>query len=43
MGTRIAENIQAETDAAVPLEEKIDYVEETAIEMQVILEIMAQE
>ena len=41
-GEHQGENIQVETDAAAPLEEKIDYVEETAIAMQVILEIMAQ-
>ena len=37
------ENVQAETDSAAPLEENIDYDEETAIAVQVILEMMAQE
>ena len=36
------ENIQAETDFAAPLKENIDYDEETAIEMQVFLKIIAQ-
>ena len=35
-GDENGENIQAEIDAAAPLEEKIDYVEETAMEMHVI-------
>ena len=38
-----SENIQARTESAAPLEEKIDYDEETAVAVQVILEIMAQE
>ena len=37
------ENVQVDTDFAVPLEEKIDYDEEIAIAVQVILEMMAQE
>ena len=37
------EIVQAETDSAAPLEEKIDYDEETAIAVQIIMEVMAQE
>ena len=36
------DNVQAETDSAAPLEEKIDHDEETAIAVQFTLEIMAQ-
>ena len=36
------EIVQAETDSAAPLEEKIDHDEETAIAVQFTLEIMAQ-